>query len=58
MNQNNYLKTELYEMIQKDSKIFDFLQENSLDGVWYWDLENPQNEWLSPKFWEVLGYST
>ena len=56
MNQNNYLKTELYEMIQKDSKIFDFLQENSLDGVWYWDLENPQNEWLSPKFWEVLGY--
>lgn len=57
MNQNNYLKTELYEMIQKDSKIFDFLQENSLDGVWYWDLENPQNEWLSPKFWEVLGYS-
>ena len=56
MNQNNYLKTELYEIIQKDSKIFDFLEENSLDGIWYWDLENPQNEWLSPKFWQVLGY--
>lgn len=56
MNENNYLKTELYEMIQKDSIIFDFLEENSLDGVWYWDLENPQNEWLSPKFWQVLGY--
>ncbi len=56
MNQNNYLKTELYEMIQKDSTVFDFLQENSLDGVWYWDIENPQNEWLSPKFWQVLGY--
>ena len=56
MNQNNYLKTELYEMIQKDSTIFDFLQENSLDGVWYWDLENPQNEWLSQKFWQILGY--
>lgn len=56
MNQNNYLKNELYEIIQKDSRIFDFLEENSLDGIWYWDLENPQNEWLSPKFWQVLGY--
>lgn len=57
MNKDYYLKTELYEIIQKDSIIFDFLQENSLDGIWYWDLENPENEWLSPKFWKVLGYS-
>lgn len=56
MKQKHYLETELYEMIQKDSIIFDFLQEKSLDGVWYWDIENPQNEWLSPRFWEVLGY--
>ena len=48
MNKDYYLKTELYEIIQKDSTIFDFLQENSLDGIWYWDLENPENEWLSP----------
>lgn len=54
MNKDYYLKTELYEIIQKDSTIFDFLQENSLDGIWYWD---PENEWLSPKFWKVLGYS-
>ncbi len=20
-------------------------------------MENPENEWLSPRFWEVLGYS-
>jgi PAS domain S-box-containing protein len=56
MKQNHYLKTEFYERIKKDSIIFDFLEENSLDGVWYWDLENPQNEWMSPKFWQVLGY--
>lgn len=56
MNQKHYLETELYEMIQKDSTIFDFLEKNSLDGIWYWDMENPQNEWLSPRFWEVLGY--
>ena len=54
--QEHYLKKELYEKVYKDSTIFDFLEKNSLDGVWYWDLEDSQNEWMSPKFWKVLGY--
>lgn len=41
---NNYLKKELYELIKNDESIFDFIQESSLDGMWYWDLENPENE--------------
>ncbi len=53
----NYLKKELYDLIQSDHQIFDFLQSGSLDGVWYWDLENIENEWMSPKFWETLGYN-
>lgn len=52
----NYLKEELYTLIKKESKIFDFIQKAALDGIWYWDLENPSNEWLSPEFWETLGY--
>ena len=52
----NYLKKELYELIQNDSRIFDFLERGSLDGLWYWDLENPEHEWMSPSFWELLGY--
>jgi PAS domain S-box-containing protein len=28
-----------------------------LDGLWYWDLENPENEWMNAKFWTVLGYN-
>jgi len=36
--------------------IFEFIQSGSLDGIWYWDLINPENEWMSPKFWEVFGY--
>ncbi len=35
--------------------MFEFLQQGSLDGVWYWDLENPENEWMSPRFWTLLG---
>ena len=53
---DNKLKRELYELIKKDSVIFDFIQSGSLDGLWYWDLEDPENEWLSPKFWTTLGY--
>ncbi|WP_347838821.1 PAS domain S-box protein [uncultured Draconibacterium sp.] len=53
----HYLKTELYELLKKDDTIFDFIQQGSLDGLWYWDLENAEDEWMSPRFWEVLGYN-
>ena len=53
---DHYLKKELYALIQRDLSIFEFLHQYSLDGLWYWDLEAPENEWFSPGFWEVLGY--
>ena len=55
--EENYLKKELYELINADTNIFEFIQSGSLDGIWYWDLDNPENEWMSPKFWETLGYN-
>ena len=54
---DNYLKKELYELIKKDESIFDFIQLSSLDGLWYWDIENPENEWMNARFWETLGYN-
>ena len=56
IDDQNYLKKELYNLIKTDSSIFDFLQSASLDGLWYWDLENPEQEWMSPGFWQTLGY--
>lgn len=56
MNGRHYLEAELYERITSDPVIFDFLQEGSLDGIWYWDLEEPEHEWLSPRFKSVFGY--
>ena len=53
----NYLKDELYSLINSDTGIFEFIQSGSLDGIWYWDLENPESEWMSPRFWETLGYN-
>ncbi|MFW6351266.1 MAG: PAS domain-containing protein, partial [Bacteroidota bacterium] len=52
----NYLKKELYEKIKTDDSVFDFIQDGSLDGLWYWDLENLENEWMNRKFWTTLGY--
>lgn len=53
---DNYLKKELYDLFINDVNIFEFIQSGSLDGIWYWDLENIESEWMSPKFWETLGY--
>lgn len=53
----SYLKKELYELLNSNAEIFEFIQSGSLDGIWYWDLEQPENEWMSPKFWETLGYN-
>ena len=50
------LERELYELVQSDTAIFDFIERSSLDGMWYWDIENPEHEWMSPNFWLTLGY--
>ncbi|MBT8414440.1 MAG: PAS domain-containing protein [Boseongicola sp.] len=51
----HYLKSELSALLRKDGEIWSFLQQGSLDGVWYWDLERPENEWISPEFWRLFG---
>ena len=53
---NHYLKTELYSRLRENPQIFDFIQEAALDGLWLWDLENPEHEWMSPGFWRLFGY--
>lgn len=53
---DNYLKKELYNLIKEDNRIFEFIQSGALDGIWYWDILEPENEWMSSKFWETLGY--
>ncbi len=52
----HYLLEELQEKLKTDSSIWDFFRASCLDGMWYWDLENPENEWMSPEFWELFGY--
>ncbi|MEO0915956.1 MAG: PAS domain-containing protein, partial [Pseudomonadota bacterium] len=54
-DRRHYLERELDEMMQ-NNPIWQSLREGSLDGIWYRDLERPNNEWVSPEFWRLLGF--
>jgi len=55
-NDKHYLEVELDKLFVSDKRVLDFLQKVALDGLWYWDLDHPENEWMSPEFWYTLGY--
>jgi len=52
----NYLEAELDELLTSDRSIWRFIREGALDGFWYWDLEHPEHEYMSPEFWRTFGY--
>lgn len=54
---DNYLQTEFYDLLKHDLSIFKLLSENSIDGIWFCDLEQPGNLWISGSFWKALGFS-
>ena len=53
----HYLERELETLLTKDFEIFKFIQNHSLDGLWYWDLQKPEEEYMDRRFWEVLGHN-
>ena len=55
---DNYLQTEFYDLLKNDVSISKWLSENIIDGIWYCDLEQPENLWISGSFWKSLGYTT
>lgn len=52
----HYLESELVDLIKTNGSIFDFIGDTVLDGVWYWNLEKPEDEWMNKRFWINLGY--
>lgn len=50
------LETEFLTLARSDPEVLDFISTYCLDGIWYWDLEDPDRGWISPRFWEFLGY--
>ncbi|MBK5193636.1 MAG: PAS domain S-box protein [Flavobacteriaceae bacterium] len=54
---DNYLQTEFYDLLKNDVSISKWLSENIIDGIWYCDLEQPGNLWISGSFWKNLDYT-
>ncbi len=52
----DYLRHELERLFREDPSIFEFLHTRVLDGLWYWDIEHPKQEWMNDQFWRLLGY--
>jgi PAS domain S-box-containing protein len=51
------LKEELYNLIKNDYSIFQYIEENALDGFWYINADNLDNVSVNTKFWSKLGLS-
>jgi PAS domain S-box-containing protein len=43
-------------LISRDGAVFHLLDDGSLDGIWFWNLDAPADLWMSPRFWRALGY--
>ena len=38
----HYLYQELYERLKTDENLFSWFEQGATDGLWYWDLLNPE----------------
>ena len=52
----DYLETELLGLQQAEDTVFDFIQESTLAGLWFWDLDDAEHRWGNDKFWQTMGY--
>lgn len=52
-----YLEHELAALLPTEPSLLGWLRDEALDGGWYWNLELPEHQWLSPRFWTLLGES-
>lgn len=53
---NHRLFRELIEFVTTHPNKFIDVLERALDGIWFWDIEDGNSEWMSPKFWTTFGY--
>lgn len=54
--ETHYLQEELAAPSAADFQILDFFFRTAADGVWLLDVDRPEHQWMSPRFWQRLGY--
>lgn len=54
----NTHKNELYQIICENFSVFKFIQENALEGLFLFELEDLEKFWIDPKLYKTLGYDS
>lgn len=52
------LQEEFKQLFKTDPDLFLWINEKTVNGLWYGEIENPDNLWISDSFWKSLGYRT
>jgi PAS domain S-box-containing protein len=50
-------KDELFQLLRKSDQALEFFQNNAKGFFWIWNPTQPDQVYLSPGFWEHLGYN-
>ncbi len=51
----DYLKKECSQLLRYDDTFAELIQENTFDGLWYWDCKNSSNVWINQAFRQCLA---
>ncbi|QEE49864.1 PAS domain S-box protein [Flavobacterium alkalisoli] len=51
------LQKEFKSLLSEDFELFEWLTQDSLDGIWYCDLFQIGNLWINDVFWKSIGHS-
>ncbi|MCM4152710.1 PAS domain S-box protein [Arenibacter sp. N53] len=58
INNKNTLQHEFGDLLKKEGDFLSPNQENFTDGIWCWNLKNPEKGGISYKLSELLGYTS
>lgn len=50
------LEAEFEDRVRQDPSVLATICKTVADGIWYCDLRQPHQRWISPSFWRLLGF--
>ena len=57
LQSSSALQKEFNDLLLKDLSLFNWLTKESLDGIWFCDLEHPGHFCINDAFWKTIGHS-
>ncbi|WP_330444282.1 PAS domain-containing hybrid sensor histidine kinase/response regulator [Flavobacterium sp. C4GT6] len=57
LQSSSALQKEFNDILLKDLSLFNWLTKESLDGIWFCDLEHQGHFWINDTFWKTIGHS-